>query len=273
MIHVEKMRIISENLRMSDVLSEKSYSIVEGSVLELALEAAENYDEDEAVSFARNIIPDTDFDKIALFCKLYTKYKKNVALAFIEEEFAADKPRGVIIPEIPRLEGAVDVLRRFGLDLEREYGESFAHCAGDVEGGRNRYALFPIKSPEEGRLRAFDSLRDRYGLSVHAVVNVIGDDEGEYAYELCAVGFSHTPSQKNRLSFSGDVYGDPVASFSQISLFGGSLISATVESKDSFSRVSATVNITDMSERDVAGLCMYLSFVADIIVDGYYTEF
>ena len=273
MTREEKLRVISENLRAADALSEKSDSLACGSVLELALEAAGNYDENEAADLLRNIIPDTDFEKIALFCKLYTNYRKNVSLSFVEEEFEADKPGGVIIPEIPRLESALDALRGFGLQLDREYGESFAHCAGDVEGGRNRYVLFPIKSPEEGRLRAFDSLRDRYGLSVHAVVNVIGADEGEYAYELCAVGFSHDSFPKNRLSFSGDIYGDPIAAFSQIPLFGGSLISATIESKDSFSRVNATAGIADMSERDVAGLSMYLNFVADIIVDGYYTEF
>lgn len=270
----EKLAVISGNLRDAAGEENRISDILRGNLYELALVAAESGDQGSAVDVARLVIPNDSPRILAEFCRIYSKYygEKQNQFPFHSME-TADKPGTVAIPEIARLTDAVDALRKRGIGLAVEYGDSFASCAEDVQYGGCRYVLIPGYDPAEGRLRSFDKLRSRCGLKIHAEVYIPDGDGREYGYRLCGLGFSDKSMfLPDRILFTAETDCDPIGFLGGASVFDAEIISAEIEGKDSRSTVTAVLGIADSDNTLIGGLLMYLNAAADITIDGYYAE-
>lgn len=268
MTYDEKLAIIAGNIRAALSEADGIDSLISGAMFELAMLALEKDNPDDALNCARLVIPSEERTLFAEFCKLYYKYGGKLDGIFTYQE-TAELPDTVIIPEIMRLDEAAEVLLNGGLISERIYGDSFAACAEDVEYGHSGYVLMPMSDPEEGRLRSFDRLRDKFGLKIHAVVNLEHGDGGVYGYQLCALGLPAIKEYSpERFSFTADVGGDITAYLWAIERFGVRLLTAEIVS----SRVRAVADTSSLDRRGFAGLMMYLGEGAIMTVDGYYNE-
>ncbi len=268
MTHDEKLAVIAGNLRDAVSLSERADAFATGSLFELAAIALEKGSAEDALSLARLLIPADDRIMLAEFCRSYYKYKNGRHDPFPQPE-SAELPNTVMIPEIARLDEAVSVLQKSGMSLERLYGDSFSACAEDVEYGHSRYVLMPMSDPSDGRLRSFDRLRDKYGLKIHAAVNMTDDEGGIYSYQLCALGLPDiSDTVAERLSFTAYTKTDVLSYLNGVKRFGANVISAEIIE----SRVRAVLDTASLDNRRFAGLMMYLGEGADAAVDGYYNE-
>lgn len=267
MTYDEKLAIIAGNLRDAAKLSDDSVAYVSGTLLELAEIAIES-GTDDALSLARLVLSEDDREIVASFCKTYFKYKTELPVLFPQPE-TAELQNTVIIPEIGRLEEAVGFLNDNGFELDIAYGDSFSACAEDVLYGHSRYVLMPMSDPIEGRLYSFDRLREKYGFKIHAVVNITFDEGGVYAYKLCALGFPEmTDRVPEKLYFTADTTADTIEYLRGISVFGVRVLTLQTEG----SRIKAALDCTGLGIRDFLGLMMYLSYGADLTVDGCYNE-
>lgn len=268
MTNDEKLAIIAGNLKDAKHLSDKSDAYLAGALFELASIALKCDTPEEALCLSRLVIPCDDRELFARFCRAYYTYRDDVPGVFPQPE-TAELPNTVIIPEIARLEEAVKVLQENGMSLNVAYGDSFAASADDALYGHSRYVLMPMSDPVEGRLGSFDRLREKYGLKIHAVVNIPAEDGRPYSYQLCAFGFPDISGfVPERLSFSADTDIDPLSYVSGAKVFGVRIVSLQITG----SRIYAVFNLEGIDERMFAGLMMYLSDGADVTVDGCYNE-
>lgn len=270
MTNDEKLAVIAGNLRIARELADKHESFLSGAVFELVMLALECDGIEDALSMARLVIPREDRATLAYFCRCYCRYASDLPEPFPSPEIS-EMSDTVSIPEISKLDNALDELRDNGIVLKRVYGDSFSACAESVEYGHSGYALMPMIDPVEGRLRSFDRLRERFGLKIHRVLS-IRDDGGMYSYQLCAIGFPDLgDGDITRISFTADVSCAPMAYLDGVRVFGANVISAETASGD-VSRVCAVLDVDGLSENDLAGLMMYLGKDADLTIDGCYAE-
>ncbi|MBQ7826689.1 MAG: hypothetical protein IJ386_00305 [Clostridia bacterium] len=268
----EKLAVIAGNLRNAAADSSRADDIVRGTLYELAELAASLEDHTGAADTARLVIPDDSPEMLAQFCKLYAKYYGD-RLSPIRGEEPSDKSDTVAIPEIARLTDTVRVLCENGIELSAEYGDSFASCAEDVEYGNSRYVLMPVFDPEEGRIRSFDKLRVRYGLKIHCILYVPGDNGGEYGYQLCGLGLpDDSVFPHHRVLFTAETKHDPLKFIDGILLLGAKLASAEIGVGDGVNTVTAVLNTERLGDYDMRGLLMYMNSAADITIDGCYAE-
>lgn len=274
MTYDEKLAVIAGNLRKSLYFANKAEKLRDGAIFELAMIAVGQFaDNEEALDLAKMILPSGDRVMLARFCELYHKYKRNENPMPFPQPELSEHPKTVMIPEITKLDEAILYLKKNGVQLDREYGDSFSACAEDVEFGRSRYVLMPMYDPLEGRLRSFDRLRDKYGLKIHRVIKVPYESGGEYLYQLCGLGFPDiSESPVTRLSFTADTHSDIYSYLGGVKVMGADILSAELESNADLSRVHTVLNIEDMDSNALCGLLMYLSADADLIIDGCYAE-
>ncbi len=264
----EKLAVIAGNIREGVTGGERTRGFLEGNLYELALIAGES----DGLDTARLILPENKPQILALFCRIYYKYYGNQGRVFPQPE-SAERLHAVAIPEIARLNEALSVLALHGIRLEREYGDSFASCAEDVEYGNSRYVLMPYEDPEEGRLRSFEKLRDRYGLKIHCVLYVSDGSGKEYAYQLCGLGFpDESTFPPTRLSVAAETEYDPIQFLRGVESFGISVLSAEFERKNSTAIIKAVLSTALADEASIGGLLMYLNAAADLTINGAYAE-
>ncbi|MBE6709357.1 MAG: hypothetical protein E7578_08980 [Ruminococcaceae bacterium] len=267
----EKLAVIAGNLRAADELSEKYESYVSGAVFELVRLSLAFDSAEDALNMARLVIPNGERTALAHFCRCYCRYAEALPQTFPLPEYSENGDT-VMIPEIARLENAVNELNARGMKLECVYGDSFSSCAESVEYGHAHFALMPMTDPGDGRLRSFDRLRERFGLKIHRVLSIREDDGGIYSYQLCALGFPDVSREDmTRFSFTADVNSCAMAYLEGVRVFGASVITADVSSGE-VSRVCAVLEVSGLDENDLSGLIMYLGADADLTVDGYYAE-
>lgn len=264
----EKLAVIAGNLREAAAGGDRIDGFLEGNLYELALLAGES----DGLDTARLILPENDPRILALFCRIYHKYYGDQGRVFPQPE-SAERLHAVAIPEIARLDESLSLLRLSGIQLEREYGDSFASCAEDVEYGNSKYVLMPYEDPEEGRLRSFEKLRDRYGLKIHCVLYVTDGSGKEYAYQLCGLGF---PDEGifplSRISFTAETKHEPIQFLAGTESFGAKVLSAEFQRKDGGTVIKAALD-TELTDRVlIGGLLMYLNAASDLIINGAYAE-
>lgn len=267
----EKLAVIAGNLRKAVTDGGITDGIVTGTLYELAELVAELSDNTDAAELARLVIPDDSPVMLARFCKLYAKYHGE-RLPPIRGEEPSDKNDTVAIPEIGRLVDAVQVLRENGIGLSVEYGDSFASCAEDVEYGNSKYVLMPAYDPEEGRIRSFDKLRQRYGLKIHCTVYVPAGEVGEHGYQLCGLGIpERSVFPHHRLHFTAETRHDPLRFLEGVRTFGADPVSAELQ-LGAVNTVTAVLDTGRLCDFDMRGLLMYMNAAADITIDGCYAE-
>ena len=267
----EKLAVIAGNLREYRDGRDRTDAFLYGNLYELVSVTAESDGVSSPEEIARLIIPDDDPLVMAHFCRLYQKYHFDGRSPFRSPE-TAEKENGVAMPEITRLDEVIAILTDNGIFLSSEYGDSFASCVEDVQFGNCRYALLPYSDPEEGRLRSFDKMRERYGLKIHCIVYTTDDDGKKYGYQLCGLGVC----DKNIFSPAGmqitaETKYQPIDFVRGISVFGVSVLESNISCSD-IGRVSARIDISDADDTDISGLFMYLNAGADVTIDGVYAE-
>ncbi len=269
---LERLSRIKENLRDAKAGLERLDGFTEGSLYELAVALSDSHSPDEVAEAARDVIPSGDLVLLADFCRIYCKYFGKDDAGF-EKTDIADNPYTVAIPEIPKLKNGVELLKNSGFRMECEYGDSFNSCAEDVSFGNSTYVLMPYSDPEEGRFRAFTGMRQKYGLKLHTVLYVAGDDGEEYGYQLCSLGYIDDNSLPyTRLSFTSETATEPICFLQGAECFGAKVMSAEFDSSPSRNTINAVLNIEELDGNTVSGLMMYLNAVSDLAVNGIYAE-
>lgn len=269
----EKLAVIACNVRDIIKSKERTDALVTGAMLDLARIANEADNAYSAIDLAELVVQNNDRRMLAEFCRLYYKYTDSAESLLPVPEITEAQPV-VMIPEISKLRDVISLFSEKVFSIECEYGDSFRNCAENVEYGHAGYVLMPLRDPTEGRLRSFDKLRETHGLKIHFVICVPGEDDGEYAFQICGVGFPDiTDLHPTRLSLVAETNTDPLEYLCGIGAFEAAVISSDFEITDGAAEIKAVLDIQNIGDRELSALIMYLSAGADLKIDGIYAEY